>query len=105
MPKLFRLTKGGKLNAGIFEGATINTLSMLAVEDMLGAGLGRKHQRRRGPDCAGDANFAVLMPAQATDWIDWLADDPATRSTIHVSEDRRSGVSRSMTPHRPPRLW
>ena len=37
MPKLFRLTKGGKLNAGIFEGATINTPSMLAVEDMLAA--------------------------------------------------------------------
>ena len=86
MPKLFRLTKGGKLNAGIFEGATINTPSMLAVEDMLAAldwadsiGGGAALIAR------ADANFAALDTwVQATDWIEWLADDPATRSTTSM---------------------
>ncbi len=47
LPKMFRLTKGGKLIDGIFEGETINTPSMLAVEDALdGAELGGEHRRR-----------------------------------------------------------
>ena len=86
MPKLFRLTKGGKLNASIFEGATINTPSMLAVEDMLAAldwadsiGGGAALIAR------ADANFAALDAwVRATDWIEWLADDPATRSTTSM---------------------
>ena len=46
LPKIFRLTKGGKLIAGVFEGETINTPSMLCVEDYLDTlGLGREHRR------------------------------------------------------------
>ena len=86
MPKLFRMTKGGKLNAEIFEGATINTPSMLCVEDYLDAlnwaesvgGLEALHSR-----C--DANLAVLETWVArTPWADFLAADPATRSNTSV---------------------
>lgn len=86
LPKLFRLTKGGKINGGIFEGATINTPSMLAVEDLLAAlewaesiGGGQALIDR------ADANYAALDAwVQKTDWIDWLAADPATRSTTSM---------------------
>jgi phosphoserine aminotransferase len=82
LPKLFRLTKGGKLIDGIFSGATINTPSMLALEDLHAAldwaeslgGVEALWQRTR-------ANFEVLDDwVGSSDWIDWLARDPATRS-------------------------
>jgi phosphoserine aminotransferase len=64
LPKIFRLTKGGKLIEGIFEGATINTPSMLACRGLSRrARLGRKRWRPAGPDgarrrqCAGDLGF------------------------------------------------
>ena len=86
LPKIFRLTKGGKLIEGIFEGATINTPSMLAVEDYLQAltwarsvgGLG-------GLIARTNPNSLVLETFCAThDWIDYLAEEPATRSTTSV---------------------
>jgi phosphoserine aminotransferase len=86
LPKVFRLTKGGKLIAGIFEGATINTPSMLCVEDYLDA---LKWVESLGGLTAmmarADANFAALEEWVArTDWIDFLADDSATRSNTSV---------------------
>lgn len=86
MPKIFRLTKGGKLIRGIFDGATINTPSMIAVEDYLDAlawaeeigGLPGLIRRAKG-------NLQVLVDwAERTDWVDFLAQDPATRSWTSV---------------------
>jgi phosphoserine aminotransferase len=82
LPKLFKLTKGNKLVEGIFSGATINTPSMLALED-LHAALnwaesigGREALWQRTRD-----NFDCIDRwVGQTPWIDWLARDPATRS-------------------------
>ena len=86
LPKIFRMTKGGKLNEGIFEGATINTPSMLCVEDYLDALKwaksigGLKTLMKRA-----DENFAVLDKfVKKTPWIEFLATDPATRSNTSV---------------------
>ena len=86
MPKLFRMTKGGKLNAEIFEGATINTPSMLAVEDYIDA---LKWAASIGglPALQGraDANLKVIADwVKKTPWIDFLAEDPKTRSNTSV---------------------
>ena len=86
MPKLFRMTKGGKVNLEIFEGATINTPSMLCVEDYLdtlkwAAGIGGLAELKR----RADENLGVLADWVAkTPWIDFLAEDPATRSNTSV---------------------
>jgi phosphoserine aminotransferase len=86
MPKIFRMTKGGKLNRDIFEGSTINTPSMLCVEDYLDA-------LRWSKDLGGlkalqarcNANFRVIADWVArTPWVDFLAVDPATRSNTSV---------------------
>ena len=86
LPKIFRMTKGGKLNEGIFEGATINTPSMLCVEDYLDALKwaksigGLKTLMKRA-----DENFAVLDKfVNKTPWIEFLAKEPATRSNTSV---------------------
>ena len=86
LPKIFRMTKGGKLIEGIFEGATINTPSMLCVEDYLDALKwaksigGLKTLMKRA-----DENFAVLDKfVTKTPWIEFLATDPATRSNTSV---------------------
>ncbi|MEO1454145.1 MAG: phosphoserine transaminase [Pseudomonadota bacterium] len=86
LPKIFRLTKGGKLIEGIFEGATINTPSMLAVEDYLQAlAWARCVGGLQGLIGRADANTAVLETFVAeNDWIDFLAVDPATRSNTSV---------------------
>ncbi len=86
LPKIFRLTKGGKLIEGIFEGATINTPSMLAVEDYLQAlKWARSVGGLKGLIARADANFAVIERFVARhDWIDFLAEDPATRSNTSV---------------------
>ncbi|MDH3632508.1 MAG: phosphoserine transaminase [Gammaproteobacteria bacterium] len=82
LPKLFQLAKDGKLVDGIFSGATINTPSMLALEDLHAAlawaestgGIEVLWQRTRN-------NFACIDAwVGETAWIDWLARDPATRS-------------------------
>jgi phosphoserine aminotransferase len=86
MPKIFRLTKGGKVNAEIFEGATINTPSMLCVEDYLdtlkwSASIGGLAELKR----RADENLKVLETWVAkTPWIDFLAEDPAARSNTSV---------------------
>jgi len=82
LPKLFQLTSGGKLVEGIFSGATINTPSMLALEDLHAAlawaksegGIEALWRRTR-------SNFECIdaWVVQST-WIDWLPSDPATRS-------------------------
>ncbi|MDB5423122.1 MAG: serC [Phenylobacterium sp.] len=86
MPKLFRMTKGGKVTLDLFEGATINTPSMLAVEDAVDAlkwaasigGLAEMQRR-------ADANLGVLEAwAQKTSWVAFLAEDPAIRSNTSV---------------------
>lgn len=86
LPKIFRMTKGGKLIEGIFVGETINTPSMLAVEDYLDTLKwakslgGGKAMRERA-----DANAAVLTRwVERTEWIDFLANDPALRSNTSV---------------------
>jgi phosphoserine aminotransferase len=86
LPKIFRLTKAGKLNEGIFQGETINTPSMLAVEDYIFAlewGLGLGGLSALIARC--EANRAALDAwVERTPWIKHLAADPATRSTTSV---------------------
>ncbi len=86
LPKIFRLTKGGKLNEGIFEGATINTPSMLAVEDYLVAlDWARTVGGLKGLVARADANAqAIWTFCESRDWIANLAVDPATRSNTSV---------------------
>ena len=86
MPKIFRLTKGGKLIEGIFEGATINTPSMLAVEDyLLALDWARSVGGLKGLMARADSNAAILAKAvDQHDWLDHLAVDPATRSNTSV---------------------
>ena len=86
LPKIFRMVKKGKLDAGIFEGSTINTPSMICVEDYLDAlawaesvgGLEGLIQRSQ-------ANLAVMEDMVArNDWIHFLAKDPAQRSSTSM---------------------
>jgi phosphoserine aminotransferase len=86
LPKIFRMAKAGKLNEGIFEGETINTPSMLCLEDYLDTlewaksvgGLSALHAR-------ADANARVIAEwVERTKWIDFLARDPASRSNTSV---------------------
>ncbi len=86
LPKIFRMAKGGKLIQGIFEGATINTVSMLCVEDALD---GLQWAKSIGGLPAllarSEANLsAVANWVEASDWIDFLAEDPATRSCTSI---------------------
>ena len=92
MPKLFRMTSpnkaggGNKVTLDIFEGATINTPSMLAVEDAIdalkwAASIGGLAEMKR----RADANLGVLEAwAQKTPWVAFLAEDPAIRSNTSV---------------------
>ncbi|MFW8593704.1 phosphoserine transaminase [Cribrihabitans neustonicus] len=86
LPKIFRLTKGGKLIDGIFTGATINTPSMLAVEDYLFAlEWARSVGGLEGLIARANANAAAIHAfTEANDWIANLAEDPATRSNTSV---------------------
>ena len=86
LPKIFRMTKGGKLNEGIFQGETINTPSMLCLEDYLDAldwaksigGLPALRAR-------ADANTKIIADwVKRARWIDFLAADPAVRSNTSV---------------------
>ncbi len=86
LPKIFRLTKNGKLIDGIFTGATINTPSMLAVEDYLFAlNWAKSIGGKSGMMKRADANLAVISKfVAANDWIGFLAEDAATRSNTSV---------------------
>lgn len=86
IPKVFRLTKGGKLISGIFEGATINTPSMLCVEDYLDAlGWAESIGGLEGLHGRADANAKVLSDwVENTAWVDFLAVAPETRSNTSV---------------------
>lgn len=94
LPKIFRLTKGGKLNEGIFKGETINTPSMLCVEDyLLALDWAKSVGGLKGLIARADANAGAIADFVAEhDWIDFLAADPATRSNTSVclkfSDDR-----------------
>ncbi len=86
IPKIFRLTKGGKLIEGIFKGETINTPSMICVEDAIDGhvwaeslgGLSALIQRSQ-------ANLAAIETwVEQTDWIDFLAENKATRSCTSI---------------------
>lgn len=86
LPKIFRLTKGGKLIDGIFKGATINTPSMLAVEDyLLALDWARSVGGLDGLKARADANAQAIFNFCANrHWIANLATDPATRSNTSV---------------------
>jgi phosphoserine aminotransferase len=86
LPKIFRLTKGGKLIEGVFKGETINTPSMLCVADYLdaldwaeGLGGGAALMAR------ADSNFETVQSwVDATDWVENLVAEPALRSNTSV---------------------
>ncbi|UPT64055.1 MAG: phosphoserine transaminase [Hyphomonadaceae bacterium JAD_PAG50586_4] len=99
LPKIFRLTKKGKVDLEIFEGATINTPSLLATEDYIDA---LKWAESLGGlealQARANANAKVLADWVAkTDWVDFLAADPATRSNtsvcLKVVDARVTGLS------------
>jgi len=86
LPKLFRMTKAGELDEALFEGSTINTPSMLCVEDCLDAlawveGLGGAAAVR----ARSEANLAVIADWVArTDWVEFLAQEPSQRSCTSI---------------------
>ena len=86
LPKIFQLTNNGKLIEGIFGGATINTPSMLCVEDYLDAlGWAKSIGGLEGLINRANANFSVIDNyVAANGWIDFLAVDAATRSNTSV---------------------
>ena len=86
LPKVFRLTKGGKLVEGVFKGETINTPSMLAVEDAIFAlEWAKSVGGLDGLKARSDANAAALDKIVAErEWLSHLAADPATRSKTSV---------------------
>ena len=100
LPKIFRMTKGGKLNEGIFEGETINTPSMLCVEDYLDAlNWAKSVGGLKALIARADANTKVLADWKAkTPWIDFLAKDPAIRSNTSVCLKVVDPAITSLTP-------
>jgi phosphoserine aminotransferase len=86
LPKIFRMTKGGKLNEAIFQGETINTPSMLCVEDYLDAlEWAKSVGGLAGLRARADGNARVIADwVGRSDWIDFLAHDPAARSNTSV---------------------
>jgi phosphoserine aminotransferase len=86
LPKIFRMTKNGKVNRGIFDGETINTPSMLATEDYLDTlGWAKRAGGLKALMARADANANAIHDWVArTPWIANLAEDPATRSNTSV---------------------
>jgi len=86
LPKIFRLTKGGSLIEGIFKGDTINTPSMLCVEDALdGLRWAESLGGLRGLIARTEGNLATIAGwVGRSDWARFLAEDPATRSCTSV---------------------
>jgi len=86
LPKIFRMTKDGKIVEGIFKGETINTPSMLAVEDAID-GLTWAKDIGGLPTliARSEANLKAISDwAAKTDWVDFLPEDPATRSCTSI---------------------
>jgi len=86
LPKVFRLTKGGKLIEGIFEGETINTPSMLCVEDYIDAlQWAKSFAGLKALIARADANAKAIADwVDRTPWVDFLARVPETRSNTSV---------------------
>ena len=86
LPKIFRLTSGGKLIEGVFKGETINTPSMLCVEDAVdGLRWAESVGGLPGLIARSEANLAAVARwAERTPWVDFLAEDPATRSCTSI---------------------
>ena len=86
LPKIFRLMAKGKLNEGIFKGETINTPSMLVIEDVIWSlEWAKSVGGLQGLIARSDANAAALgRIVEERDWLGHLAADPATRSTTSV---------------------
>ena len=86
MPKLFRLTKSGKLNAGVFRGETLNTPSMLCVEDALDSlAWAESAGGLPGLIARSEANLAAISQwVDASAWARFLARDPATQSCTSI---------------------
>jgi phosphoserine aminotransferase len=111
LPKLFRLTAKGKLIKGVFQGETINTPSMLCVEDALDSLLwAEKVGGLDGLVARSEKNLSVIAAwAERTPWIEFLAEDPATISCtspqlkivepwfVALSPDERFQTVRTMT--------
>ena len=86
MPKIFRMTKDGKLNEGIFRGETINTPSMLCVEDALdGLRWAESVGGLKGLIARSEANLAAVAAwVERRPWVAFLAEDAATRSCTSI---------------------
>src|SRR5580658_9836982 len=86
LPKIFRMTKGGKIMEGVFQGETINTPSMLCVEDYLDAlEWAKSVGGLKALQARADANAKTIADWVArTPWIEFLAADPALRSNTSV---------------------
>lgn len=86
LPKIFRLTKAGKLVEEIFAAATINTPSMLCIEDAIDAmEWGKSVGGLKALQARADANFKVLADwVSSTPWIEFLAKSPENRSNTSV---------------------
>ncbi len=85
LPKIFRLTKSGKLNQDIFVGSTINTPSLLAVEDQLDALGWAQELGLSGLIQRSEYNLQAIADwVNVTDWIDFLAADPLLRSSTSI---------------------
>lgn len=98
LPKVFRMTKGGKLNEGLFEGMTINTPSMLATEDYLKAlDWAEECGGYQGLKARSDRSLEILTEWEAkTDWVQFLCADENLRSntgvTFTITEQRVAGL-------------
>lgn len=99
IPKIFRLTKDGKLNKGIFEGETINTPSMLCVEDALVAMAWAKSiGGAKALAARTQANAKVLADWVAqSSWIDYLCAEPTLRSPTSVCLQPKDGAILSLS--------
>ncbi|MEN8185230.1 MAG: phosphoserine transaminase, partial [Myxococcota bacterium] len=86
MPKVFRLTRGGRLDEGLFDGSTINTPSMLCVEDALdGLAWAEEIGGLHALVARSRANLAAVTAwVERSPWIDFLARDPRTRSSTSI---------------------
>ena len=100
LPKIFRMTKKGKLDEALFEGSTINTPSMLCVEDALdGLRWADSQGGLPGLVARSRANLAAVTQwVEASDWIDFLASDPAIRSSTSICLVIRDASFRALAP-------